>query len=180
MKNSLAALALAAAAAGAPPAAHAAWLGLDDGDYAVSLQCTSSTTLDCTQAITGNITVSGAGLSAIDFLIDGLSFGGDPMDYFNVDGTGSSEGSVAQAQPYSFLALRLVTEGEVLGYAAGERFWAYCSPWGTASCLVDTVGTWSVRAVGTVDEPPGPAIALLALAVAGGLSASARRRPAAA
>jgi len=170
MKQVLAALGLATALC-AP--ASAAWVGLDDGDYLVTLQCTNSVTLDCSQAMVGSITVSGQGLSAMAFTVGGITFDGDPMDFDLSNANGSSIGSALATQPFSSLALRQVTDGEVLGFEAGERYWSYCSPFTASSCQVDTVGTWSARAVGTVGEPPALASALLALA---GLAAAGRRR----
>lgn len=184
MRTLLAPLALAVAATVPAPAA-ATWMGLPDGDYAVTLQCTFSSVIDCSQIIAGSITVSGSGLSAMAFDIDGEPFVGDPQDSV-VDGTlADTESSSLSHSPYSFLSLHLITAGSIDLFQTGDLWWVYCNNSGPLTCTPNTTGLWSARLVGTVNEPPALAVAALGLAAAFGAARRRRRaaspaRPAAA
>lgn len=176
MKSLLVPLALASSMLCMPAPASAAWMGLPDGDYAVTLQCTFSSVLDCAQTLAGSITVDGAGLSAMDFSLNGETFSGDPSDGV-VDGTVvDTEQSGRTNTPFSFLSLRLITAGSIDNFQTGDRWWVYCENVATNSCTPNTTGLWSARRVGTVDEPPALAVGALGLVAALGLT---RRRRAA-
>src|SRR5664279_2645631 len=60
--------------------AGATWLDLSNGTYNVTLTCVFSSVIVCPTQITGTITVSGAGLSAMNFVVNGQVFNGDPVD----------------------------------------------------------------------------------------------------
>lgn len=178
MRNIVAPLALAAAMLAAPAPASATWMGLADGDYAVTLQCTFSSVIDCSQTIAGTITVSGSGLSAMDFDINGETFAGDPLDIVTDASLLETETSAITHAPLSFLSLRLITAGSTLNFQTGDHWWVYCNNINPVNCTPNTQGLWSARRVDSVSEPPTWAVAPLALAAA--LSAVRRRRRAAA
>lgn len=155
----------------ATPPAQAAWLGLDDGDYAIALHCDSSPVIPCPSTITGMLSVSGGAADALDLTIDGRSFQGDPFDGLDGNATVDFEYSgLSTASPsFSFVNLMFVTDGSFGIYGTGDRFWLYCANVGPGVCTPNTIGHWDARAIGTVAEPS--AAALLAI----GLLACARR-----
>lgn len=170
MKTPLALLSLATALA-APVTARADWQGLADGSYAVTLNCTFSSQIDCSQPIGGTITVSGSGLSAMDFDIDAQTFAGDPTDAV-VDGNlVDTESSQVTLTPFAFLSLRLITAGSIGNFVAGDRWWVYCNNSSPSTCTPNTTGLWTATPLATVDEPS----MLATLAVAGLLGWRLRR-----
>jgi hypothetical protein len=166
--------AAACLAASVAPVAHAAWLGLPDGDDVVSLVCDASTVIPCPQTITGALSISGAGANSLDVTVDGKLFAGNP---FKVDGTASVEVEYSRIaiSPTAFVSLASITDGAFGPYGVGDRFWQYCSNIGPGTCVQGTVGHWSARAVGSVSAP-----APISLLAAGLALIIGRRRNAAA
>ena len=65
---------------GLPGAAHATWLGLEDGAYNVTLECLFSSVIACPSTIHGQVTIAGAGASFLSVTVNGEVFSGDPVD----------------------------------------------------------------------------------------------------
>lgn len=165
--------AAAALAAGLlPVAARAAWMGLADGDYAVLLQCDTSTEVPCPAIYNGSLTIAGGQAAAFDFSLDGLAFVGDPSDAV-VDGSlVDTESSTLALNPFAFLSLRLITDGQIGPYGTGDHWWVYCNNVGV-NCTPNTTGTWTAQAL-TAGRVPEPAPATLLAAA--GLAMAWRRR----
>ena len=168
--------AAAALAAGlAPGSAQAAWMGLADGDYAVFLHCDFSTQFACPSDLSGSLSIAGGQASWFDFTVDGVVFTGDPVDAV-VDGSlVDTEASTLSYLPYTFLSLRLITDGQIGSYGVGDRWWVYCNNIDPTTCTPNTTGTWSVERLDTVPEPASALLAALGLA-AGGWARSRRAR----
>ncbi len=167
MLRNVAGAAVALAAVAGTPAAHAGWLGLDDGTYRVDLtNCTGP----CTSP-QATITVSGSGLSWLSYEIDGIRFEGDPNDY--VQGPRVVERSdIAYSSPYTFFSLTHEDGVDPWGRPSVTRFWIYCANVRVDACRPDHVGFWS--ATPAVPEPG--TLALLGTAGAG-LLVARRRNP---
>lgn len=179
VRHSLSLACLGAASLLAPATAQAAWMGLNDGDYAVTLQCDFSTEFACPSSLSGSMSINAGAVSWFDFVIDGQVFSGDPGDEV-VDGSlVDTESSTLARTPLAFLSLRLITDGQIGAYGAGDRWWVYCNNFDADSCTPNTTGTWHARALNQVPEP-APAT-LLVLALAAGFSArrgrNRRHRP---
>jgi hypothetical protein len=173
MRTLLTAAALGLAAAVFTPAGHAAWLGLQDGDYVVTLSCDFSNVIACPGSSAGTLSLAGGETTAMSFTVNGQLFAGDPLDDL-VDGpTIGYESASIQLAPYAFLSLRLMTAGELSPYGPGDRWWVYCNNINATQCAPGTFGTWSARALNAVPEPASLALAALALAA---LSVAAPRR----
>ena len=170
-KTCITLLSLAATLA-TPLTARAAWLGLTDGSYAVTLNCTVSSKIDCSQAISGTITVSGGGLSAMNFDVDAQNFAGDADDFVFHSAQFDSESSSITHTPNAFLSLRMITSGSFGNFDAGDRWWAYCHNVSPNSCSAGTEGVWTATPLATVDEPP----VLATLGLAGLVGLGLRRR----
>lgn len=146
--------------------AHAAWMGLADGAYAVTLHCDTSTQFSCPSDLSGHLDIAGGAASWFDFTVDGLPFQGDPFDAV-VDGSlVDTESSTLQMSPFAFLSLRLITDGQIGPYGTGDRWWVYCDNLNANQCAPNTTGTWSARALNAVPEPAPAALLALALAAA--------------
>lgn len=154
-----------------------ATLGLADGHYAVSLQCTFSNAIACPSTLQGTLDVTAGSVSAMDFSIDGIGFSGDPFDDPITFSTGAHEVATLSHMPYEFLSIRLMTDGTLGSLQAGDRYWVYCQNQGNpGQCVLNTQGTWDARLISTVPEPALPA--LLALALLALLTATRARRAA--
>ncbi|MFT3821429.1 MAG: PEP-CTERM sorting domain-containing protein [Rubrivivax sp.] len=174
--SSLAGLAAAAllGAGLAPSSAQAAWMGLADGDYTVFLHCDFSTQFACPSDLSGSLSIAGGQATSFDFMVDGVAFNGDPDDAV-VDGSlVDTEASTLSFLPYTFLSLRLITDGQIGNYGTGDHWWVYCNNIDATTCTPNTTGTWSVEPLAAAPEPASAA--LLALGLAAGGWAGARRR----
>ncbi len=169
-----AALLLPLALALSPRPAQAAWLGLGDGDYAVLLNCEFSSVIACPSTIVGQISIGNGGMTAMDFVVDGLHFSGDPADAGVTLATGTVEVSNASVQPFASLALGLVTDGQFANWVQGDRYWSYCHHFDSNSCVPGTTGTWTARLL--TNAVPEPSVLALALAGALGIAFSRRHR----
>jgi hypothetical protein len=163
-----------AAVALAPQAAQASWMNLSDGQYAVDLTCTFSTTIPCPGVIQGSLTVQGAGITDFDFTINGQHFDGDPEEFTFTNVLASFDGSQEVLTPFSFLSLRYITAGSTGAFGTGDRWWVYCDSNGSGTCTPDTQGLWSATLINGVPEP-APLALLVASAAAGVLLKRWRR-----
>jgi hypothetical protein len=168
--------AVLAAAAMLPQVAQASWLNLADGQYAVDLTCTFSSTIPCPGVTHGTLTVQGAGITDFDFTVNGQHFDGDPGEFTFADVNASIDGSQETLAPFSFLSLRYITAGSVGTFGTGDRWWVYCDNNSPNTCTPDTQGLWSATLINAVPEPAP--LALLAAAAAAGALLRQRRRPA--
>lgn len=166
--------AVMAAVALAPQAAQASWMNLSDGQYAVDLTCTFSTTIPCPGVIQGSLTVQGAGITDFDFTINGQHFDGDPEEFTFTNVLASFDGSQEVLTPFSFLSLRYITAGSTGAFGTGDRWWVYCDSNGSGTCTPDTQGLWSATLINGVPEP-APLALLVASAAAGVLLKRWRR-----
>lgn len=144
--------------------AHASWLGLADGDYDVTLTTCASPgdPAVCTGfPLHGTITVAGAGLSAMSFVVDGVSFAGDPLDFvtdpFIQAGDVRERSRITHNPPTNEFFELMRAVGAV---APPERNqWIYCQDIPNSdSCTLQSGGTW----VATPRSVPEPSVALLA------------------
>ncbi len=108
----LTAAALGLAAATFAPAGQAAWLGLQDGDYAVTLSCDFSSVIACPASIGGTLSMAGGETTAMNFTVNGQLFAGDPLDTLVDTATLDFESTTLQLAPNAFLSLRLITAGQ--------------------------------------------------------------------
>jgi hypothetical protein len=168
--------AVLAASALFPQTAQASWLNLADGQYAVDLSCTFSTTIACPGVIQGTLTVQGAGITEFDFTINGQHFDGDPGEFTFANVIASFDGSQETLSPFSFLSLRYITAGSAGAFGTGDRWWVYCDNASSTTCTPDTQGLWSATLINAVPEPAP--LALLAAAAAAGALLQRRTRPA--
>lgn len=166
--------AVIAAAALAPQAARASWMNLSDGQYAVDLTCTFSSTIPCPGVVQGTLTVQGAGITAFDFTVNGQHFSGDPEEFTFTNPLVSFDGSQVVLTPFSFLSLRYITAGSVGAFDTGDRWWVYCDNNSASTCTPDTQGLWSATQINAVPEP-APLALLVAAAAAGVMSRRQRR-----
>lgn len=134
--------------------ASAEWLGLADGDYALSLKCFDGS-LNCAYTASGQITVSGAGVSFMDVTMGGQHFVGDPTDNVQDNGTlHNYQASIVTNDPYSFLYVRYVTE--VISdntFGVGDRYWAFCVNASPSTCTLTAIGRLDVKALPAIPEP---------------------------
>lgn len=160
----------------APQAAQAAWLGLVDGQYAVTLNCDFSGVIPCPSSIQGTLTIAGNGVTQMDFGINGEVFAGNPLDGFFDGSLADFENSTLAFDPnFRFLSLRLITAGQIGVYGVGDRWWVYCNNFDIDSCTPNTTGTWSARLIGAVPAPSPLILALGGLAALAGLRINRRR-----
>jgi len=166
----MAAIAFAFVASLSPirPAA-ATWLGLSDGTYDVTLHCTFSSFSFCPIDFGGSVTISGNGVSAMNFVVTTDFFNGDPADK-TVDNSPASiyEASILFTSPLAFLQLDFDTVG-LTHPDLGARWWNECANFGDGTqdvCDPDTIGYWSATAVGaSVPEPTS--LVLIGVGLAG-------------
>lgn len=169
-----AALGLAALLSAAP--AHAAWLGLDDGDYLVTLNCTFSNVIACPSTLSATLSIAGGGATQMSVQIDGQDFTGDPGDApFTSVGVVDERSTLSDPPPgFQFFSLRYVAQGPFFSFPQGTRYWFYCDDTPNAdTCTLQTSGTWTAQAVNRVSEPASLTLAGLALL---GLGAMGQRR----
>lgn len=162
----------------APLQAHAAWIGLADGNYTVNLSCDFSTVITCPGSVQGSLSIAGGSATQMSVQINGDSFSGDPTDTLFSNSLVDYESVTLSVLPnYRFVSLRLITAGQIGSYGVGDLWWVYCDNTDATTCAPNTTGTWSARVVSAVPEPTSAALVLLALA--GGAAASGRKaRPA--
>jgi hypothetical protein len=165
---------LAATAALLPQSAQASWLSLADGQYAVDLTCTFSSTNSCPGVIQGKLTVQGAGITDFDFTVNGQHFAGDPTEFTFGNVNASFDGSQETLSPFSFLSLRYITAGSVGSFGTGDRWWVYCDNTSSVTCTPGTQGLWSATLINATPEPVP--LALLAAAAAAGALLRRRRQ----
>lgn len=159
------------------PPAQAAWMGLDDGDHLINLNCTQSSQIACPSTTTGSVSVVGNDIVAFDFTIDGVAFVGNPVEG-HVDGNlvDFDFALIQTASPFTFLSLRLITDGQIGSFGVGDLWWVYCNETADPNaCTPNTTGLWTAQPVpGVVPEPQTPGLLAAALLALGG--AAWRRR----
>jgi hypothetical protein len=120
--------------------------------------------------------VAGNDIVAFDFVIDGVSFVGNPAEG-HVDGSlvDFDYALIQTASPFTFLSLRLITDGQISTFNTGDLWWVYCNETANPNqCTPNTTGLWTAQLVPTgVPEPQSPALLATALVA---LAAVARRR----
>lgn len=154
--------------------ASALWMGLTDGDYSLKLTSCSnfSNPAVCSgMPVSGQITVSGAGLSFMDITFDGVGFVGDPVDFLQSPFVALPDererSSITNNGPFSFFSLlhEIGTLGSVLPFT---NAYIYCNNNGVGTCTPNTVGEWTAtRRTATVAEPSMLGLVVLGLAGAG-------------
>jgi hypothetical protein len=159
----VAALSVGAALCALSDSARAAWLGLDDGTYDVTLSCASSTVIACPSQIQGTVTIAGAGASFLSYTVNGEVFSGDPTDGVHTTATADFQFSMLTNSPFSFADLRFDLSIPN-PFIADDQWWVYCNNVGQ-NCTPATFGTW--RAVEVADVPEPFTLALLAAGLAG-------------
>lgn len=132
--------------------ASAEWMGLADGDYALSLKCFDGS-LNCAYTGSGQITISGAGVSFMDMLINGLHFVSDPQD--TADLAQKIERSVHTLTPFGFVSLLMATPGYngSLGLVPGSLYWSYCENVSENACAARALGLAEAQALPAIPEP---------------------------
>ena len=128
-----------------PASAHATWLDLGDGTYNVLLNCTQSSVISCQSSINGSIVVSGAGLSFMDFTVNGQHFSGDPTDVvFSSLPDAEYENSRISLSPFAFLDLR---NNLSVQFGPSDHWWVYCNNTSPSTCQPNTTGSWTASPV---------------------------------
>lgn len=145
---------LAAVAIVVPTAtAHAAWMGLDDGTYALTLTCTTSPIVTCPATFQGTLTINGRAASFMDVTVEGIRFTGDPLDSYDgpLEATQSASLFATPKIFDLFLILPTSTSGPV-------QFWNYV-PFTGAQL---SAGTWAAVPVPVSNIPLPGSLVLLA------------------
>lgn len=164
------ALTLAASTLFWSASASALWMGLADGDYDVTLTtCNSSDPAICAGfPLQGSFTVSGSGVSHLNFTIDGVLFDGDPTDF--VQDPFINPGDIRERSTFNHVAPGfdfigfLHAVGPVLPPVINE--WIYCQDIPASnSCTLIAGGAW----VATPKAVPEPTTGLLLVLGAAGL-----------
>lgn len=144
-------VALAAIAVPALPGiAQATWLDLPDGNYQLTLNCTVSSVIACPSSISGTATVSGSGLSAMDFTVNGQLFSGDPVDGVFTNSLADYQYSLITLSPFSFLSIR---NNLSLQFGPDDHWWVYCHNTGVDTCSPGTSGNWVATPLNEAPEP---------------------------
>ena len=153
--------------------ASALWLGLADGDYIFTLtSCTNNSNPSICGGLpaSGQMTVSGAGLSAMDITFDGVAFTGDPTDFVQSPFISLPDvrerSSIVNNGPFAFMSLlhEIGTLGSVLPFT---NAYIYCNNDG-AGCTPNTAGEWTATPLQTaVPEPSTLGLMVVALAGSG-------------
>lgn len=147
-----------------PASAHATWLDLGDGTYSLTLNCTQSSVISCPSSTSGSIVVNGAGLSFMDFTVNGQQFVGDPADdVFSLLPTAEYEDSRIGLSPFAFLSLRNNLSVQFSGSPA-DHWWVYCNNNSPTTCQPNTVGSWTASPVQT---PEPISMSLIAIGILG-------------
>ena len=134
--------------------ASALWLGLDDGNYDVSLTgCSDPNPVLCPTS--GSLSISGNEATYFSFAVNGQLFVGDPTDYLQ---NGNDRSDVHYNSPYSFFSLIHTPDVNV------QEYWVYCVNSQINGCR-PIAGWWTATPSTTVPEPS--TVALLGLALAG-------------
>lgn len=159
----------------AASAAQAAWLGLGDGDYLITLQCELSAVLPCPSTLSGTLSIEAGAADALDLSINGQHFDGNPFDGLDGNATVSFQSSGLSKSPFSFVMLAFITDGSFGPYGVGDRFWQYCVNTGPGVCSVSTRGSWSAVPEGSVPAPAPVALLAGGLVLLAGLRRTPRR-----
>jgi hypothetical protein len=165
-------LALVSVAMTSSPA-RAAWLGLANGKYDVTLSCVSSTVISCPSTIDGTMRIGGAGATAFDFTVNGQAFIGAPTNGTVSTVVGTDEYSFVDLSPFSFVSLQHFLTGGFPGLTADS--WGYCNNFDPTHCTPATSGNWTAKLV-SVPEPAGWAMMLLGFGAVGATMRAAHRK----
>jgi hypothetical protein len=134
--------------------ASATWLGLDDGNYDVTLTgCSNPDPVLC--ATSGSLTISGDEATYFSFAVNGQLFEGDPTDYLQ---SGNERSDIHYDSPYSFFSLIHTPDPNL------QEFWVYCVNTQAAGCT-PIAGWWTATRSTAVPEPG--IVALMGLALIG-------------
>jgi hypothetical protein len=170
IRGAAAALLLATTLAATP--ADAAWLGLEDGEYDLTLAGCGAL---CDPSPAGRLTIAGTEATYLRIAIDGVLFEGNPNDYVtNPGGALRSDLDRVSYAPlyYTFFSLLQLTSGENLFIYCRDESPGEFGGQPVPACRPDTLGSWRAE---PLPEPGTLGLALAATA-AGFAAVRIRRR----